>query len=539
MLVEYGGQLRFADGRPIPDLHNPAWLPAGPVPWNACFVTIDRSALDAVQSALEDFEESSTKSTGTGSGDTGTERCAATVPLEANGTAKSADQDSDEVIRRSLAEGVPDSVPNQSPHGSDHRCPGQLIWGSCQILALSERAIKAGRAILKIRELYPEEPSLRIEEISQLKVNLKSLEIYLAPRCPTEDPRGGRVPLYHRSSFAEWFSANPDVEKLFQALWDARVDLPTTFTRFERNLTDENLIRFKSALGDFERLVARFRNWYESVCPSSNFFSSPATSSFPGTAAEYSNMLRSIWQSQEAEAIAAARAVPASETAGAKPFEAGTVVYFQDRVELCGVDICSGPKCGPARKVLDALGKKGSDGKFVAYSGKQLAEITGKQEATVSGLMRDLRNRISAVLLSESGIRCGNQDVIVTSREGYRFSKKLSVEDVPRSDNDSRTGRAVRNPVRNVRNASVRNRVRNDVRNDSDNTPACRREWILKELADGRYPLAPDVVKKFGCVLKTAQRDFQKLVNLREIEFLGSPNAGRYRLVNADGQAGS
>ena len=49
-------------------------------------------------------------------------------------------------------------------------------------------------------------------------------------------------------------------------------------------------------------------------------------------------------------------------------FGGGKIVFFQDRVELCGVDICSGPRCQSKRQILDCLRKKLSDGSFIQYS---------------------------------------------------------------------------------------------------------------------------------------------------------------------------
>ena len=54
-------------------------------------------------------------------------------------------------------------------------------------------------------------------------------------------------------------------------------------------------------------------------------------------------------------------------------FDGGEIVFFADRVELCGVDICSGPRSQTRRRILELLGKRRMDGTFVAFSGDKLA----------------------------------------------------------------------------------------------------------------------------------------------------------------------
>jgi hypothetical protein len=55
-----------------------------------------------------------------------------------------------------------------------------------------------------------------------------------------------------------------------------------------------------------------------------------------------------------------------------RPFCGGQMVFSRDRVELCGADICSGPRQGSRRIVLELLSRRRREGSFVAYSGDAL-----------------------------------------------------------------------------------------------------------------------------------------------------------------------
>ena len=212
------------------------------------------------------------------------------------------------------------------------------------------------------------------------------------------------------------------------------------------------------------------------------------------------------------------------------PFSAGTMVFYEDRVELCGVDICSGRRSQTKRKILELLAKKRSDGTFVAYSSQNLADQVKAKggQGTISGAIRDLRDDIAARLSREANVACGRPDVIESGSAGYRFCKRLTVQ----FDGDPVvapiTDISGERDVRNVRNGDVRN-VHDEA--ESPENVAARRAWILERLRLGDRLQAPDVAKKFGCSLKTAQRDLQALKDAGRIEFVGAPRTGYYRVM--------
>lgn len=121
---------------------------------------------------------------------------------------------------------------------------------------------------------------------------------------------------------------------------------------------------------------------------------------------------------------------PAARSNSLMPFSGGKMTFFPDRVELCGVDICSGRRSDQMRRTLNLLREKQRDGTFVSYSGRELASQLDRRggQDSVASLIRGLRKRISEALRSGAGIECQRDDVILSGGPGYRFSEKLSVQ---------------------------------------------------------------------------------------------------------------
>jgi hypothetical protein len=201
------------------------------------------------------------------------------------------------------------------------------------------------------------------------------------------------------------------------------------------------------------------------------------------------------------------------------------MVFFADRVELCGVDICSGARSGSRRVVLELLSRRRADGSFVPYSGDDLegeAKLHGAK-GTSGGWVRDLRDAIVIALRKRvPSIVAGQDQVILSGGPGYRLAETISVQfrDPPMlSDN------AGIDDLDNESNGDVR-----DVFDVRDDASAVRRSWILQELAKERQLKAPDVAEQYSCSVKTAQRDLTALKDEGKIEFVGAPRTGYYRL---------
>jgi CheY-like chemotaxis protein len=224
-------------------------------------------------------------------------------------------------------------------------------------------------------------------------------------------------------------------------------------------------------------------------------------------------------------------AVAGRSTSKLTRFAGGTMLFYADRVELCGVDICSGTRSKRRRAALDLLRLR-SGNSFAAYGGEALARKIGLRSGQngAAGLIRDLRGGISEMLRTRASIDCHDEDVILSGGPGYRFSERLTVRDgqVAPVEHDHGQGQD------NHRN-DVPNRVPDVPIMHVPNVPNeheidVRQKWILVQLQGGINIRAKDVMFEFGCCKKTALRDLQALLKRGKIEREGSRRNCTYRL---------
>jgi DNA-binding response OmpR family regulator len=106
----------------------------------------------------------------------------------------------------------------------------------------------------------------------------------------------------------------------------------------------------------------------------------------------------------------------------ASPFRGGELVFYSDRIELCGVKVV----CGDSRirKILEHLKERRSNGKYVAYSGVKLAHAMGLRggQNGIAEAIKDFRDEVEDALKAR-GIICGRKDVIQSGGAGYRLAK--------------------------------------------------------------------------------------------------------------------
>jgi len=220
---------------------------------------------------------------------------------------------------------------------------------------------------------------------------------------------------------------------------------------------------------------------------------------------------------------------PSASASKLEAFRGGQLIFFSDRVELCGAVICSGPRSQTRRRILDLLRTRQSDGSFLAYSGKRLASLLEPKgtAGTVAGAIRDLRDHIAAAL-RKANLEYGREDVILSGGPGYRFADCLTVQVEGEGSRRENQGRDVSDD-----DPDVPNDPDPDDPNDSEEEieAKSRRDWIIEELSKGRRLRAPDIKKELKCSLKTAKRDLKSLKGTGRIEFVGSPSTGHYRLV--------
>jgi hypothetical protein len=220
----------------------------------------------------------------------------------------------------------------------------------------------------------------------------------------------------------------------------------------------------------------------------------------------------------------------------ARQFNGGALVFFGDHVELCGVAICYGQRSDTKRRALELLSKV-IDGKFVAYSGDELAQELGLKRGkhSVAGVIRDLRQQITDALLGDARIECKRCDVIMSRDSGYRLSPKLSVQhpDRPKAQATPDTDDTDRHDTDDTNDTDRRDTDDTDRYNAAlTSLPNVRRDWIMDQLMKGVQLKVFNVTEQFRCSPETAKRDLKALKGEGLIEFLGIANTGHYRITD-------
>ncbi len=215
-----------------------------------------------------------------------------------------------------------------------------------------------------------------------------------------------------------------------------------------------------------------------------------------------------------------------------EPFTGGQIVFFEDRVELCGVGIFRGSMSTKKWHVLELLRDIQSD-KGRGFSGAKLAaELELADARSAAGLIRDIRKLIKTALLEEAKIDCGIDDVIVSGGSGYRFSHKLSVQG---ADNNGATPLQDHETAQSLHGDPLRDTVNGPVGDPvlpTGDTVAVRQRRILELIQSGRELRAPAIADELGSPLSTVKRDLKSLKGAGKIEFVGPPKTGHYRLCS-------
>lgn len=240
------------------------------------------------------------------------------------------------------------------------------------------------------------------------------------------------------------------------------------------------------------------------------------------------------------------------------PFAGGDLVFYEDRVELCGVDICSGVRSRSRRITLELLAKQDDRGQFLFYGGDDLEdEVAGQGgKGKSAGLIRDLRSNIAERLRSQANTVCDPKAIILSGGAGYRLSQILSVQwaeppscaksnDITykcEHESASDVGDDVGNELAGDGD-DVGDGVGNNMAGDGDdvgdelasdgNGLVTRKAWILEQLTVGKKLKAGSVADHFNCSMRTAERALTTLKNQGVIEYVGNPRTGYYRLVQS------
>ena len=214
-----------------------------------------------------------------------------------------------------------------------------------------------------------------------------------------------------------------------------------------------------------------------------------------------------------------------------QPFKGGELVFYPDRVEICETKILGDTGIGHMRNILEALKETKASGKYVSYSGAQLAKRVGARggQNAIAGCIRGFRNTVIKTLKEESGLICGRQDVIQSGDHGYRLNEWITVRE---NDSDftvpQPSGHGTVNGTVNAPSGTVKGRVNGTVSGIVNDRVEKRRRWILAALQDGRQMRVPELARGLQCSLRTARRELDWLKSHDMIKFVGAPRTGYY-----------
>lgn len=192
-----------------------------------------------------------------------------------------------------------------------------------------------------------------------------------------------------------------------------------------------------------------------------------------------------------------------------EPLESAELTFFDDRVELAGVEICN-VDSGVIWRILAILTRTWDDGRARGFPAKAIAEELGilRGQAAVIDAVSHFRSK-TIETMAEAGMRVESETVIVRTRTGYQLNSALTIRQ--RASPPSK-------------------------RKPDDDTLAGeeRQEWILQQLAEGRKLRRADIQKKFSKSPATVKRDLGVIAD--RIEFVGSGATGYYVLRKASSQ---
>jgi FixJ family two-component response regulator len=221
-------------------------------------------------------------------------------------------------------------------------------------------------------------------------------------------------------------------------------------------------------------------------------------------------------------------------------FKGGEMVFYPNRVELCGVKIVGDTGIGQSRRILGLLRHKRDDNRYVYISGEALAKRIGADGGvgTVTGCIRTLRQNIAARLRERLNLVCDRDDVITNDGlHGYCLREWIIVREAA-DDVTGSTSCATHAPQRD-RHALVSEPVGARVTDpvgepvsDPVNEPVTERQrQVLDALASGESLRVPAIASKLKASPGTVKRELTHLKGRGLVAFEGPPRSGRYRLT--------
>jgi DNA-binding response OmpR family regulator len=205
-----------------------------------------------------------------------------------------------------------------------------------------------------------------------------------------------------------------------------------------------------------------------------------------------------------------------------KPFKGGHLVYYPDRVELCGVTVLSNGKSCQMRIILEALQQRLGDCRYKAFSGNALASFVKRRggQGSIAGSVRDFRRNVAEALGRELGLKVEQQDVIQSGSSGYRLHPWIVVKDL------RNTGTGIPGDERSAASRAPAHTDASDPANQ-------RRHLLLAEIEKGERLRAPALAARVHCSTSTIKRELEALRNAGEIAFVGPSKTGYYVIATA------
>jgi CheY-like chemotaxis protein len=238
------------------------------------------------------------------------------------------------------------------------------------------------------------------------------------------------------------------------------------------------------------------------------------------------------------------RPVPSPEPA---LFKGGEMVFYADRVEICGVKIVGDTGFGQSRMILDLLKQRHDTTRYIYMSGETLAKKIGAPGGigTVTGCIRTIRRNAAERLKEQLNLIVGIDDVIANDGvHGYCLREWITVRDA--TCESAATG-SVSSVSRGARRDTVPDGGRDTDDPDAgaggpdgdtgapygaaDTDPVfARREQILAVLKEGSDMRAPAIAARTKCSVPTVKRYLAALRKEGVLAFVGSARTGHYRL---------
>jgi CheY-like chemotaxis protein/DNA-binding MarR family transcriptional regulator len=129
-------------------------------------------------------------------------------------------------------------------------------------------------------------------------------------------------------------------------------------------------------------------------------------------------------QSKEKEG---AKALPNGKL---QKFSGGDLIFYDDRVELCGVRICGAKGSSNKRRVLEVLREANNNGGYRCFSMKDIADrLKIDRPGAVAEAVAHLRKEYRERLQIESSIACEDEDVVANQNRGYHLRDWITVLD--------------------------------------------------------------------------------------------------------------